>query len=92
MLRTRLEALADQVHILRVLLDLRVRGLLKDVILTIVNLVQQVLIIDAKHLVLQQGSVRSFVLLLKLHSVFLGLLALGTLVVRLLLLLTLLLR
>ena len=46
LLRARLETLADQVHILRVLLDLRVRGLLKDVILTVVNLVQQVLIVD----------------------------------------------
>ena len=72
-------AIAYHVHILGVLLDLGVGGLLEDVVLAVVNLVQQVLVVDAQHLILQQGPIGLLVLFLYLHCVLLGLLALSAL-------------
>ena len=55
---------------------MRVGGLLEDVVLAVVDLVQQVLIVDAKDLVLEKGPISLLVFLFDLHRVFLGLLAL----------------
>lgn len=59
-----LEPLAGKVHILRVLLDLRVGSLLENVVLAVVYLVQQMLVINAKNLVLQKRSICFLILLL----------------------------
>jgi len=56
----------DSLHGLRRLLHLGVQILLEHVVLAVVDLVKQEGVVDAKHLVLEQGSVCLFVLLLTL--------------------------
>ena len=52
-LRTRLKAIGSQVHILRILLNLRIGLLLVNIILMVVDFVKQLFVVNPKDLVLK---------------------------------------